>query len=356
LDIHKVYLTTPGIKKDKSQIDILNAFAMLQSKLISSKNNVTFIQKYLQSNPSIKGIYLWGDVGRGKTFLMDLFYNTLNLKKKRRVHFHRMMNEVKNELTKISKTKDPMKVLTKKISSNVDLLCFDEFFVEDIADAMLMYKFLEGLFDRGVTMVVTSNSHPDNLYKNGLQREQFIKAIDLISANTEIIKISKGTDFRLSNKPSNLLFSSVHNEESNQQLTSYFKSISPMKYQRNAQILINNRNIQSILSAETIIWFNSQSIFSTNRSVVDYIEIAKQYQTVIISEIPIFTEDMENEARRFIALVDEFYERNVKLIYTSEASYENLYQGRKLLFAYERTKSRLSEMVSQNYLELAHKP
>ena len=356
MDIHKAYLTTPGIKKDKSQIDILNAFAILQSKLISSKNNVTFIQKYLQPDPSTKGIYLWGDVGRGKTFLMDLFYNTLNLKKKRRVHFHRMMNEVKNELTKISKTKDPMKVLTKKISSNVDLLCFDEFFVEDIADAMLMYKFLEGLFDRGVTLVVTSNSHPDNLYKNGLQREQFIKAIDLISANTEIINISKGTDFRLSNKPSKLHFSSIHNKKSDQLLTSYFESISPMKYQRNAQIFINNRNIQSTLSAETVIWFNSKSIFSTNRSVIDYIEIAKQYQTVIISEIPILTENMENEARRFIALVDEFYDRNVKLIYTSEASYENLYQGRKLLFAYERTKSRLSEMVSQNYLELAHKP
>ena len=180
MDIHKAYLTTPGIKKDRSQIDILNKLLKLQSQLVSSKNKASFIQKYIQPTPLIKGIYLWGDVGRGKTFLMDLFFNTLNIKKKRRVHFHRMMNEVKNELAKIPKTEDPMKMLTKKISSNVDVLCFDEFFIEDIADAMLMYKFLEGLFDQGVTMIVTSNSHPDNLYKNGLQRERFVKAIDLI--------------------------------------------------------------------------------------------------------------------------------------------------------------------------------
>jgi cell division protein ZapE len=356
LDIHKAYLTTPGIKKDRSQIDILNKLLKLQSQLVSSKNKASFIQKYIQPTPLIKGIYLWGDVGRGKTFLMDLFFNTLNIKKKRRVHFHRMMNEVKNELAKIPKTEDPMKMLTKKISSNVDVLCFDEFFIEDIADAMLMYKFLEGLFDQGVTMIVTSNSHPDNLYKNGLQRERFVKAIDLISANTEIINISKGIDFRLSNKPSNLNFGSIHNEKSNQLLTSYFKSISPMSNLENIQILINDRYIKSILSAETIIWFDFKSIFSTNRSVMDYIEIAKQYQTVIISEIPVLTENMENEARRFIALIDEFYERNVKLIYTSEISFEKLYQGKKLVFEYERTKSRLSEMASQKYIELAHKP
>tara|TARA_B110000196_G_scaffold30310_1_gene23000 strand:- start:1809 stop:2879 length:1071 start_codon:yes stop_codon:yes gene_type:complete len=356
LDIYNAYSTTTGIKKDQSQLEILDALSKLQSRLIVFRNNTSFIQKYLQPITPIKGIYLWGEVGRGKTFLMDLFYNTLDLKRKRRVHFHRMMNEVHTELAKISKTKDPMNTLTQKISEDIDVLCFDEFFVEDIADAMLLFKFLEGLFDRGITLVATSNTHPSNLYKKGLQRERFSPAIDLISANTEITNIAKGRDFRLSNTPSNLNFSFIHDDKSNQLLTNYFELISPIGYRKKSQILINNRNIQCVLAAETIIWFNFKSIFSTNRSVIDYIDIAKQYQTVIISEIPVLTENMENETRRFIALIDEFYERNVKLIFTSANSYENLYEGNKFSFEYERTKSRLAEMSSQKYLELAHKP
>lgn len=356
MDIYNTYSATSGIKEDKSQLEILDALSALQTNLIASKNNASFIQKYLRSNVPNKGIYLWGDVGRGKTFLMDLFYNTLDLKKKRRVHFHRMMKEIHSKLTTVSNTKDPMSAITQRISEDIDVLCFDEFFVEDIADAMLLFKFLEGLFKRGVTLVATSNTHPNNLYKNGLQRERFSPAIDLINANTEIINIANGKDFRLSNTQTNLIFNSIHNEKSNQLLTDYFELISPIGRREITQILINDRNIQCVLAAETVIWFNFKSIFSTNRSVIDYIDIAKQYQTVIISEIPVLTEKMDNEARRFIALIDEFYERNVKLIFTSDTSYENLYKGKRFSFEYERTKSRLAEMSSHKYLELAHQP
>ena len=348
MDIYNAYATTAGIKKDQSQLEILDALSKLQSRLIVSRNNTSFIQKYLQPITPTKGIYLWGEVGRGKTFLMDLFYNTLDLKRKRRVHFHRMMNEVHTELAKISKTKDPMSTLTQKISEDIDVLCFDEFFVEDIGDAMILNKFLESLFKNHITLFITSNSKPDDLYKNGLQRELFIPAIELIKTNMHVVEIKKGIDHRQTSIENKLKNLSVNNNSTNQLLKDYMQQVSSNSFKENTSIIIRNREIPTLYLAEKIVWFDFNVVCGENRSAKDYIDIANEYETVIISSVPTLNESMENEARRFIALVDEFYDHGTNLFLTTNKDFRDLYQGNKLNNEYERTNSRLIEMMSKN--------
>ncbi|MDG1015862.1 MAG: cell division protein ZapE [Woeseiaceae bacterium] len=356
MDIHKKYVTTEGIIKDNSQLRVIHEFSNLQSQLAANHKNKPFFSNPFQTKEMVKGIYLWGGVGRGKTYFMDLFFNTLETRRKRRIHFHRMMNEIHTNLKNLKETKDPIKKLIKILAKDVDVLCFDEFFVEDIADAMILQNFLEGLFEEGITLVATSNCDPDTLYQNGLQRDRFLKAIELIKSHAKIINIEKGCDYRITNNKSNMDLSSIHNKDSDDLLSKYFNEISPFNNKKNTQILINNRYINCIMAADIIVWFDFNSICSGNRSTVDYIEIAKQYQNVVISKIPYLNKSMENETRRFIALIDEFYERNVKLIYTSEVLFEDLYREKKFSFEFQRTKSRLTEMSSKKFLELAHKP
>ena len=355
MDIYKKYIATTGIKKDNSQLKVITEFSILQSQLEANHLDRSFFRNLFQTKKMIKGIYLWGNVGRGKTFLMDLFFNTLKTKRKRRLHFHQMMNDIHTNLVQLKQAKDPIKKLTRLMKKDIDVLCFDEFFVEDIADAMILHKFLEGLFEEGITLVATSNCDPDTLYQNGLQRDRFLKAIALIKSHTRIINIEKGCDYRITNNKSNIDLSSIHNKESNHLLLEYFNKIAPFNSKSKTKILINNRYIDCIMAAEIIIWFDFDSICSSNRSTIDYIEIAKQYQNVVISNIPYLHKSMENETRRFIALIDEFYERNVKLIYTSEVLSKDLYNEKKFSFEFQRTKSRLAEMSSKKYLELAHK-
>ena len=355
MDIHKKYVTTEGIIKDNSQLRVIHEFSNLQSQLATNHKNKSIFSNPFQTKEMVKGIYLWGGVGRGKTYLMDLFFNTLKTRRKRRIHFHRMMNEIHTNLKNLKETKDPIKKIIKILAKDVDVLCFDEFFVEDIADAMILQNFLEGLFEEGITLVATSNCDPDTLYQNGLQRDRFLKAIELIKSHAKIINIEKGCDYRITNDKSNMDLSSIHNKDSDDLLSKYFNEISPFNNKKNTQILINNRYINCIMAADIIVWFDFNSICSGNRSTVDYIEIAKQYQNVVISKIPYLNKSMENETRRFIALIDEFYERNVKLIYTSEVLSKDLYNEKKFSFEFQRTKSRLAEMSSKKYLELAHK-
>jgi len=354
LNILNTYSSSNGLIEDASQLRIIEQFSTLQSKLLESKKKPSFFQKHFKKKTKIPGIYLWGDVGRGKTFLMDIFFQSLNLNQKRRVHFHHLMSEVHTKLKEMKDIEDPIDQITKSMSKKIQVLCFDEFFVEDIADAMILNKFLEGLFKYGITLVVTSNSQPKDLYKNGLQRDRFLKAIELIEENTFIINIGSGPDYRLKKINTKVKFNSIHNTETDQLLEKYFHLISPIGCKKNEVITVNGRKISSILSAETIIWFDFQAICAGNRSTNDYIAIAKQYQTVIISNILTLDKEKENEARRFIALIDEFYERKVKIIMSTEISYKDLYQGQKLVSEYKRTQSRLTEMASEEYQKLPH--
>ena len=350
MNILETYLSIDGLRKDSSQLEIVRELSLFQNQL-DSKNNPSFFNfftKHRNDNSSINGIYLWGDVGRGKTFLMDLFFKTLITKKKRREHFHRMMDEINNKLRDIESTENPIDQIIKSIAKNTKIICFDEFFVEDIGDAMILNKFLESLFKNHITLFITSNSKPDELYKNGLQRELFIPAIELIKTNMQVVEIKKGIDHRQTSIENKLKNLSVNNNSTNQLLKDYMQQVSSNSFKENTSIIIRNREIPTLYLAEKIVWFDFNVICGENRSTKDYIDIANEYETVIISSVPTLNESMENEARRFIALVDEFYDHGINLFLTTNKNFRDLYQGNKLNNEYERTNSRLIEMMSKN--------
>jgi len=354
LNTLKNYQSTKNLIEDSEQLRVVEKFSALESKLLSSKKT-TFLNNLLKKQKKLKGIYLWGSVGRGKTFIMDTFFSSLEFKEKIRLHYHHLMRKVHKDLKTHKNKKNPIRLITNSISKGAKVICIDEFFVEDIADAMILSELLAGLIEKNVTLVITSNSHPQELYKKGLQRERFTKAIDLLVNNTAILNIGSGPDYRLKDNLMDIKFNSIHNEESDHSLKKFFHTKTPIGVSDNDFILINDRRIEIVIKAKTIIWFDFSQICGTARSIDDYIAIAREYQSVIISKVPILDDEKENEARRFISIIDEFYERKVKLVLTTDTCYKKLYQGKRLNFEFERTKSRLSEMSTLDYQKLPHK-
>jgi len=336
---------------------------------------------YPEVNPPVKGIYLHGRVGRGKTMLMDLFYQKLIAPRKRRIHFYRFMADVHQQLAIISAREkhkaNPLEKIAKRWAREVQVLCFDEFFVADIGDAMILAGLFEALFNNGVIIVATSNCHPAKLYKNGLQRERFIPTIEQIQKHCHIISIDGETDHRLTHDKADIdkrYF--LVAEQGNQALAKFFSSLlsSEDNVEHSDCIAINNREIKCLRRTEKLIWFDFFDLCSGPRSQLDYINIANTYQSVFISNIPQFSgeilskvasgvEDgyqrkghflnqlqaLDDEARRFIALVDEFYDRNIQLVVSAAVSIDQLYKGQELAFEFARCQSRLYEMQSINY-------
>lgn len=308
-----------------------------------------------QSPPPVKGLYMWGGVGRGKTFLMDLFYEELPVEKKRRLHFHRFMREVHRELRDLQGEANPLRQVAANFAGQARVLCFDEFFVSDITDAMLLAGLFEELFQRGVTLVATSNVIPDNLYENGLQRRKFLPAIELIKANTIVHNMDGGVDYRLRALESAEIYHFPLDERAEQGLEEAFFSLSPDKGKADVILQIEGRDIQSRRCGDGVAWFDFEAVCDGPRSQNDYIELARLFQTVLVGKVPRFDEKREDQARRFIALVDEFYDHNVKLILSAEAAILDLYHGQRLEFEFQRTESRLQEMQSTEYLAREHK-
>ncbi len=302
----------------------------------------------------IRGLYLWGGVGRGKTFLVDLFFAALPLPRKQRLHFHRFMYQVHQELTALKDQQDPLKIVAKRFAQQAQLICLDEFFIADITDAMVMYQLLHALVAQGVTLVITSNSPPDELYKNGLQRARFLPAIALIKQHLEVFNLDSGVDYRLRYLEKAEIYHSPLDAQADAILHELFLHIAPEAGQTNAPLDIQGRIITTRRLADGIVWFDFTAICDGPRSQTDYIEIARYFHTVVISNIPILTTLMEDQARRFLHLVDEFYDRHVKLIISAAAPIEQLYQGKKLTFEYQRAISRLQEMQSRAYLARPH--
>ncbi len=303
-----------------------------------------------------KGLYLWGDVGRGKTYLMDLFYGCLGQGKKRRSHFHRFMLEVHERLNAHENQSDPLPLVARDIAKNVQVLCFDELFVSDIADAMLLGGLFTALFEEGVTLVTTSNSPPDELYAGGLQRERFLPAIDALERNCQVVHLDGSTDHRLRVLKRAEIFHYPLDNQADRNLEKYFERIAPDRGKRNFALTIEGRPIHSRRVADGIIWCDFNALCDGPRGTADYVEIAREFHTVLLSNVPILTELSENQARRFIALVDELYDRNVTLIISAAVELQQLYQGRRLGFEFERTRSRLEEMQSHDYLARPHLP
>ena len=352
-------LRREGHVEDPAQLAIVDRLESLQARLSRPASRFARFRSLLgrtvgPTSEPVRGLYLWGGVGRGKTLLMDLFVETLPIRAKKRIHFHRMMREVHERLKALGNVRDPLDRVADDIARKTRVLCFDEFFVSDIGDAMILGRLLEGLFQRGVTLVATSNSKPDDLYKDGLQRQRFLPAIDLLNQNTEVVHLEGGVDYRLRLLERAGTYLCPDDEDALQRLSFFFAESATSEIRGKTTIDINAREIPARKCAKSIIWFRFEDICDGPRSQSDYIEIARWYPTVIISGVPQFDATLENQARRFIALVDEFYDRHVKLMLSADVELGSLYQGTRLTFEFERTASRLIEMQSKEYLALPH--
>ena len=305
--------------------------------------------------PRVQGLYLWGGVGRGKTYLVDVFHETLPMPQKRRLHFHRFMQMVHHRLRDLEDVQDPLDIVASEFARETRVLCFDEFFVSDITDAMLLGGLLRGLFREGVTLVATSNIPPAGLYKDGLQRERFLPAIELLEKHTAVIELEGDTDYRLRYLEQAELYHWPLDEAADEVLTEEFVHLAPEAPTFNTELVVEGRSIAARGLADDVAWFDFSAVCDGPRGQADYIELARTFHSVLISNVPVLDEARENQARRFIALVDEFYDHGVKLILSAEVPPERLYQGKRLCFEFERTLSRLQEMQSHAYLAGAHR-
>jgi len=306
------------------------------------------------AQPQIQGIYFYGGVGRGKTYLVDNFYQCLPFENKMRVHFHRFMQRIHKELKSLDNQQDPLKVIAKKLAKETRIICFDEFFVSDITDAMILGTLMQELFAQGIVLVATSNIVPDDLYKNGLQRARFLPAIDLINQNTRVINVDSGVDYRLRTLERAEIYHYPLDDEAQKNLDIYFEQLTAEQESDSKDIEIEGRSIPVIKRTEDVIMFSFRALCDGPRSQTDYIELSREFNTVLLADVEQMGESMDDIARRFIAMVDEFYERKVKLIMSSEVPMEKLYSKGLLNFEFKRCLSRLREMQSKEYLALPH--
>ncbi len=348
LEIYQKRAHEHGFNHDDKQQEVLALLGELQKQLLTQQPTRQNFWRSLKSpTKAVKGLYLWGEVGRGKTVLMDCFFAALPFEQKRRQHFHRFMLEVQSQLRQHSGTKDPLKHIAEEIADTTRVICFDEFFVEDIADAMILGTLFSNLFAQGVCLVATSNCAPDRLYSEGLLRERFLPAIDVIKKNTQVVNLNQTVDYRLQ-QVGNLQQGNYYTplKHEHQRLEKHFSTISIGNIHHDPMIL-NQRIYPVIMRSDNVVWFNFSVICAKPASVADYIALCHTYQTVILGQVPQMNQHNDDDARRFISLVDEFYDNQITLIISAAVPIRQLYQGSRLAFAFERTKSRLFEMQSK---------
>ncbi|MDF2178460.1 cell division protein ZapE [Aliiglaciecola sp. CAU 1673] len=304
----------------------------------------------------VKGLYFWGGVGRGKTYLVDTFFDCLPFEHKMRIHFHRFMHRVHEELKTLAGQSDPLKIVAKRFSKEAKVICFDEFFVSDITDAMILGTLMQELFGLGIVLVATSNIIPDELYRNGLQRARFLPAIDLIKRNTEIVNVDSGVDYRLRTLEQAEIYHYPLDEQALTNLHTYFSQLAPEEGTCNQAIEVEGRMIKTLRDADGVVMFDFKALCDGPRSQTDYMEISRCYHSVLLANVQQMGQQTDDIARRFIAMVDEFYERNVKLIIAAEVPLEALYTEGRLSFEFKRCLSRLKEMQSHDYLATEHLP
>ncbi|MGM3172748.1 cell division protein ZapE [Dickeya lacustris] len=305
----------------------------------------------------VQGLYMWGGVGRGKTWLMDLFFHSLPSERKLRLHFHRFMLRVHEELNQLQGQENPLEKVADGFKAQTDILCFDEFFVSDITDAMLLAELLRALFSRGITLVATSNIPPDELYRNGLQRARFLPAIALIKQHCDVLNVDAGIDYRLRTLTQAHLYLTPINTQTDEALRVMFSRLCGQQASEPGPILeINHRPLATRYAADGVLAVDFSTLCVEARSQNDYIALSRLYHTVLLHHVPVMHVQHENAARRFLALVDEFYERRVKLVISAQAPMFEIYQGEHLKFEYQRCLSRLQEMQSEAYLSEAHLP
>jgi cell division protein ZapE len=287
---------------------------------------------------------------------MDLFFNALPFADKRRQHFHRFMATVHERLKAHRNVENPLELIAGEIANDTRVICFDELAVTDIADAMLLGLLFEGLFSRGVTLAATSNIAPDQLYAGGLQRQRFLPTIALLNEHCDVLHVDGAVDYRLRALERADVYQTPPGTAADARLAEFFEAIAPDEGDDGGSLELNGRRIAYRRAADGVIWFDFDDICDGPRSQDDYIELSRLYQTVVVSDVPRFDTTLENQARRFIALVDEFYDRRVKLILSAATPATELYRGERLKHDFRRTESRLQEMQSHDYLAEAHRP
>ncbi|HHX8263906.1 TPA: cell division protein ZapE [Vibrio diabolicus] len=301
-----------------------------------------------------KGLYFWGGVGRGKTYLMDAFFDALPTQRKMRVHFHRFMYRVHDELKLLGDVENPLAKVADKFKEEADVVCFDEFFVSDITDAMILATLLQEMFKRQMILVATSNIEPQNLYRNGLQRARFLPAIDMILARCDVLNVDSGVDYRLRTLEQAEIYHYPLDEQANINLNKYYQQLTGERQIVAHQIEVNHRQLEVIEASDGVLHASFAQLCQTARSQNDYIDLSRIYHTVLLADVQQMNRKIDDAARRFIALVDEFYERNVKLIISAEVPMEDLYTEGQLEFEFKRCLSRLTEMQSHEYLAREH--
>jgi cell division protein ZapE len=304
---------------------------------------------------AVPGLYLWGSVGRGKTFLMDLFVSSLPAGLVLRRHFHRFMRDVQEAMRELGQRQDPLDEVAAGIAAKARVVCLDEFLVNDIGDAMILAGLLEGLFARGVTLITTSNTPPDNLYKGGLQRARFLPAIAAIEKHCHVHEMISPRDWRLRALSQAPVYLVPPGAEAERSLARIFASQAQGTVEDGGSIEVNSRAITTRKRSDTVAWFDFDDICDGPRSVADYIVLAQRYPTVIVANVPQFNEFSEDAAKRFVLLVDEFYDRQVKLVLSAAAPITDLYDGERVRAEFFRTESRLIEMQSEEYLAREHR-
>lgn len=339
---------------DPAQQSVLAAFDRMHDELAMVETRTIWERLRGKATPYVRGLYLWGSVGRGKTFLMDLFYESLPGEARTRVHFHRFMQGIHAELRSLSGRQDPLVSVAERIAKTNRVLCLDEFFVLDIGDAMILGNLLKALFARGVMLVTTSNTDPANLYKDGLQRDRFLPAITLLKGHCEVLEIASPTDWRLRALKQAPVYLMPPDATAERTMVSIFHRIAGGNERENFILSVNDRPLQVRREGDGAIWFDFDAICEGPRSVADYIELARSYHTLLISGVPEFTPQTEDAAQRFVELVDELYDHGVKLVLSAAVPIIELYDGRRHRAMFARTESRLIEMQSEEYLGREH--
>ena len=350
--VYQAELAKRGYTSDPAQFRAVHALDRCARDWTGFKEQRSNSLKKLIFHPEVpRGVYLYGGVGRGKSFLMDCFYSAVPIRRKTRLHFHEFMREVHRELADLQGTVNPLDELGKRMARRFKLICFDEFHVADITDAMILHRLLAALFDNGVGFVTTSNFKPDDLYPDGLHRDRILPAIALLNEKLEVVNVDNGTDYRRRTMEQVELYHMPLGPEADAVMTSAFERLAETQ-EEDPVLRIETRQIRAHRRAGGLVWFDFKTLCGGPRSQNDYLEIATQFHTVLLSDVPQLPVRMASEARRFTWLVDVLYDRRVKLIISAAVAPDELYLEGPLVHEFPRTVSRLKEMQGAEFLAL----